>query len=83
MMANAYKLRDLHARRVQVELDVAGRCVTVSGIAEYNNGELRIAIQDPAGDFTLVLNDAHWTGDITDAPDGNSVLIRLHDATRH
>ena len=83
MMANAYNLRDLHAQQVQVELDLGGRCVTMSGVAEYDNGELRIAVEEPAGDFTLVLNDAHWKGDITDAPDGKSVLIRLHDATRY
>jgi prophage tail gpP-like protein len=82
MMATGYKLRDVHAQRVQVELDLGGRCVTVSGLAEYDNGELRIAVEDPAGDFALVLNDEHWKGDITDAPDGNSVLIRLGGATR-
>jgi hypothetical protein len=82
MMGTGYKLRDLHAQRVQVELDLGGRCVTVSGIAEYNNGELRIGVEDPAGDFTVVLGDALWNGEISDAPDGSGFLIRLHDAIK-
>ena len=81
-MGTGYKLCDLHAQRVQVELDLGGRCVTVSGVAEYDNGALRVAIQDPAGDFTLVLSDALWNGEVTDAPDGSGFLLRLHEPTQ-
>jgi hypothetical protein len=82
MMGIGYKLRDLHRQGVQVELDLGSRCVTMSGTAEYDNGELRIAVEDPAGDFKLVLSDALWNGEISDAPDGSGFLIRLHDAIK-
>ncbi len=77
-MASGYKLSELHSRRVLIEWDRGDKWVTMEGIAEYDRRELRIAIRDPAGDFTLLLDEANWNGVIADAPDGIGYLIRLH-----
>ena len=65
-----------------VELDLGGKCLNVEGVAQYDPCELRIPIQDPGGDFDLILHDATWDGTITDAPDGNGFLIRLRHQPR-
>jgi hypothetical protein len=78
MVISGYKPQDLHTKRVLVELQLRGGCVIVEGIADYGRGELHIPIKDPAGDFVVILHDATWDGEITDAPDGNGFLIRLH-----
>ena len=82
-MSSQYELRDLHARRVLVEMETGGKCVTVEGIGDYDCGELRISVQDPSGEFAVVMNDATWNGAITDAPDGNGFLVRLHRPTQN
>jgi hypothetical protein len=76
-MSSRYELRDAHASRVLVEMYFGARCVTLEGTAAYDNGELRIEVQDPAGNFTLIMNDATWSGAILDSLDGNGFLIRL------
>lgn len=76
-MSGRYELPAVHGNRVVIELEVAGRYVTLEGIAQYDCGELRVPIQDLEGEFTLVLNESTWQGEISDAPDRNGFLIRI------
>jgi hypothetical protein len=76
-MSSGYKLRDLHAKRVHLELQLGGRWVAVAGIGDYADGRLQIPIKDPDDKVTVVLDEAAWNGEIIAAPDGNSFLIRL------
>lgn len=76
-MSSDYQLRDLHAQRVLVALEIGGKSVTVAGVAEYDSGELRIPIKGMWGGFTLILQDSDWDGVITAAPGGDGFVVRL------
>ncbi len=72
----ALTLASLDGKRVAVQMQVQGRDVSLSGNARYSNGQLEIDVADPAGNFTILLNDATWAGSIhRDAAGGHTILL--------
>jgi len=69
------KLEQTNERTVAVEMDINGRRTLVKGRALYEEQPglgyvLRIVVNDPAGEFELILDEARWNGEI--APDVDS-----------
>lgn len=76
-------LSQLDRAAVTVELDVVGRVVSLQGPARYErrasgSNRLHVDVADPAGPFTIVIDEDSWSGTITREPDGSGYRIRLN-----
>ena len=65
----ASKFQRLVQHSIAIELEVRGRSVQLSGIANYERQSdlgaiLRVHVVDPAGDFDLILREDTWKGEI-------------------
>ena len=65
-------LAKLDNQTVAVDLDVRGRRVELIGIAAYEKDSelgptLRIHVEDPAGEFDLVLREDRWKGRVEES----------------
>ena len=68
-----------HGRAVTVELSIQGRHVAITGTGRYADRQLHIDVKDPGGDFTLVVDEATFDGELTDV--GERLTIRLNSAS--
>ena len=64
-----YRLQQLDNRTVAVELSVQNRRTILRGRGRFESaGEcgpvLRVGVQDPAGDFEILLKEREWDGRI-------------------
>jgi len=63
------RFASLDKQTIAVEMDIKGRHVHLSGVAEYDRlsdlgAVLKIHVADAAGDFELVLREDRWKGKI-------------------
>ena len=77
-MSDARSLQRGHDRAVTVELSIHGRQFSLAGTGRYAQGQLHIDVKDPAGDFTLSLDEAKFDGEMTVV--GDRLTIRLNDS---
>ena len=65
-----YELRQLDQRTIALEVSIASRKCILKGTGQYEpRGEfgptLRVGIQDPSGNFEIILKESQWNGRIT------------------
>ena len=65
-----HELRQLDRRTIALEVSFGTRKCVLKGVGQYESqGEfgpsLRVGIQDPSGNFEIILRESQWTGQIT------------------